>query len=215
MNDNNPNSQGNIVVVVILGVTLLLSLIFGFWSFTGMQDYKNNAQKKIDAAVEKQIKITSDEKDAEYAEKDKSPVKVFSGSATFGSVSVDHPKTWSVYQDNSSNSPVNVFFGPNFVSSDKSALNALRIQVLESSYSQELDRLEKDVEKGLMTASAFRATKVPDVLGVRLDGEVSKDIKGSIILLPLRDKTIKIWTESEQFLPDFDNFVVPSISFVP
>jgi hypothetical protein len=52
-------------------------------------------------------------------------------------------------------------------------------------------------------------------LGVRLDGTIAENVKGSVILLPLRDKTIRIMTQSATYVADFDKFVVPSISYNP
>jgi hypothetical protein len=207
--------RGNILVTGILAMSLVLSLIFGVWSFAGMQDNKNNVAKKVAAAEEEQADKTAAEKDAEYAEKEKSPVKNFVGPDTYGSVSVDHPKTWSVYSDGGGNTPVNMYFAPNFVSSSKDSINSLRIQVIESSYNQEVAKYDDDIKKGKLTATAFRATKAPDTLGVRLDGQIASGKTGAMIILPLRDKTIRIWTEAEDFLNDFNAFVVPSLSFVP
>jgi len=36
-----------------------------------------------------------------------------------------------------------------------------------------------------------------------------------MILLPLRDKTLKISTESQQFVGDFDNIILANLKFVP
>lgn len=207
--------RGNILVTGILAMSLVLSLVFGVWAFAGMQDNKNNVAKKVAAAEEEQEEKTAAEKDAEYAEKEKSPLKSFIGSDTYGSVTVDHPKTWSVYADGGGNTPVNVYFAPNFVSANKDSLNSLRIQVIESSYNQEVAKYDDDIKNGKLTATAFRATKVPETLGVRLDGQITTGKTGAIIILPLRDKTVKIWTEAQDFLNDFNTFIVPSLSFVP
>jgi hypothetical protein len=53
------------------------------------------------------------------------------------------------------------------------------------------------------------------VTGVRVDGQIADNIQGSMIILPLRDKTQEIWTESNSFLPDFNNNILPNLTFSP
>ncbi len=38
---------------------------------------------------------------------------------------------------------------------------------------------------------------------------------GAAVYLPLRDRTIRIYSESPEFLKDFNDIIVPSITFVP
>jgi hypothetical protein len=83
------------------------------------------------------------------------------------------------------------------------------------SYAQVTRALESQVKTGKIRTSAFTAPKVPGVVGIRVDGEVVTGKNGSMIILPLRDKTLKIWTESPQFVGDFNNIIIPNLSFVP
>ena len=96
-----------------------------------------------------------------------------------------------------------------------SASFALRLNVVNKSYEQELKSYDSLVKAGKVKVTAFRAAKVPQALGVRIDGQIESKKTGSRILLPLRDKTIEIWTESDQYKADFDTYVVPSISYTP
>jgi hypothetical protein len=217
------SQRGTISVAVIVAVTMTLLFIgtaaFAFWAFGGMQDYKNNADEKIEAAVEVAQKETSTKKDNEFAEASKSPVKSYQGSATYGSVAFTYPKTYSAYvieKDNAS-APIDGYFHPNIVPSidGTSASFALRLNVVNKSYEQELKSYDSLVKAGKVKVTAFRAAKVPQALGVRIDGQIESKKTGSRILLPLRDKTIEIWTESDQYKADFDTYVVPSISYTP
>ena len=63
-----------------------------------------------------------------------------------------------------------------------------------------------------MTVAPFRAVLVDSVLGARIDGEITTKRTGSVVLLPLRDKTLKIWTESNAYTADFDE-ILTNLSF--
>jgi len=217
------SEQGVISIAIIVAVSMTLlfvgSLIFGLWAFTGKQDYKNNVNEKIGAAVEVATKQTETKKDNEFAEASKSPVKAFLGSSTYGSVNFSYPKTYSSYviEKTADTYPIDGYFHPNTVpsTSDDSVKFGLRIRVVGTSYSQILKGYDQSVKTGKVKVSAFRADKVPQTLGSRIDGQLTTKVSGSMILLPLRDKTIEIWTESNDYLGDFNTYVVPSISFIP
>jgi hypothetical protein len=60
---------------------------------------------------------------------------------------------------------------------------------------------------------------VPGSLGSKVSGQIKPGVdkvQGTLILMPLRDKTIKLWTESNSaFGKDFNTAVLPNFSFVP
>ena len=191
---------------------------------------KDKASRKFDRSVGKQVarqkkakgevakKQTETVKDNEFAEASKSPVKVYQASSTFGSVSFEYPKTYSAYViDKGSSSTVDGYFHPNVVPyiDDTAVSFGLRFKVVSESYASVLKSFDTYIKGGKTKVSAFRAAKVQQTLGTRVDGQLTSRKQGSMIILPLRDKTIEIWTESNDYLADFNKYVVPSISFVP
>lgn len=219
-NDNNLsrdlNQSGGVVVSAILGSLLAISLIFGIWAFMSMLDYKGNVDKKIASANAVVKKQTASEKDKEFAEKEKNPYKQFTGPVTFGSMSFQYPKTWNAFIDETSKSngsPVDGYWYPNVVPGLQSGVGfALRVKILSQTYDSVLKPYSSSVK---VKVSPFRSKNVPSTLGARLDGEINAGQKDSMVLIPIRDKTIQIWTESEQFVSDFDNVVLPSLNFIP
>jgi hypothetical protein len=158
----------------------------------------------------------STKKDNEFVEKEKQPFHTYSGPSAYGSVVVQYPKTWSAYvnESDNSNTPVDAFFNPIFVpAASMNPSYALRVQVLNTSYADVLKTYEANVKVGKLKSSAYIPAKVPTVTGVRLDGEISSQKQGSIIIVPVRDKTLKIWTESNDYLNDFNNNVLPNYKF--
>ena len=91
---------------------------------------------------------------------------------------------------------------------------AFRAQILDKSYQSEVKDFERRVEDGDVTATAYRAGKVPDQLGVFMKGEIIDGKQGVMVLLPQRDKTFKFWTEAETYIEDF-NAVMETLSFIP
>ena len=202
-------------------VTLLITLIalgFGIWAFSGRQEYKNKVDEKIAIAVVDAETANSLKKDAEFAEKEKNPLRTYTGPATYGSLSISYPKTWSAYVDETakSNLPLSGVLNPSFVPGLQSNLPvALRFTVSSSNYSSVVKTFDSLVKTGKIKVTPYKADKVPNVIGVRLDGEILTGKQGSMIIVPLRDKTLQVWTESPQFVPDFNTIILPNLVFVP
>lgn len=216
-----PKSKSKLGLILTLVFFVLLSLSaigFAAWAYASMQDYKNNSDEKSKAAVTVALKKEDTKKDNEFAEKEKSPYKIYQGPTAYGSVKITYPKTWAAYieERDRNSTPVNGYFHPSFVPDTSGGTAfALRIEVTNRSYDQELKNFDSSVKTGKVTVRPFVAKNVPSVTGARVDGEIEKDKKGSMILLPLRDKTIKISTQAQQFVPDFDNIVLANLKFVP
>ncbi len=216
------NQFGNINVLLIPLILVVLlfvgSLAFGAWAYSGKQDYKNNVDPKIAAAVEIAKKENSTQKDNEFIEKEKQPLRDYKGSSAYGAPTVKYPKTWSAYvsETNTSTTPINGFFHPSYVPDATSETNfALRLQVTSRTYAQELADYDTEVKSGKLSAQPFRLAGVPSVLGTRFDGEFEANKQGIVVVLPLRDKSIKIWTEAEQYKKDFNDNILPNFVFTP
>ncbi len=112
--------------------------------------------------------------------------------------------------------PVEGYFHPSFVPGVQSGTDfALRVQVTNQPYDQELKQFESKTKSGKVKVSPYKAPKVPNVLGSRVDGEINNGQKDSMVLFPVRDKTLKISTESDQFLSDFNSIILANLTFVP
>ncbi|PID31839.1 hypothetical protein CR970_03675 [Candidatus Saccharibacteria bacterium] len=208
---------GLIVSLVMAVVFLLGALGFGFWAYTGMQDYKNNTDQKVAVAVEKAVAEESERKDAEFVEAEKKPYLTYSGPATYGSINFSYPKTWSAFvTESDSNVNIDGYFHPRVVPGIKSGTGfALRLEVLSKDYTEEVKRWQSQVKKGKVNVNAYRPPLMQAITGTRVEGEVEPGQKGVRILLPLRDKTIEISTLSNDFKGDLDNIIMASFTFEP
>lgn len=190
------------------------ALGFGAWAFMERQDYKDRSDKKSEAAVAVAVEKAKSEKDNEFIQKEKDPLRDYTGPVALGSVTLRYPKTWSGHFTEKQTEST-LLMHPKIVPGDPKSAFALKVEVVTGQYDRVLTSLEANVKSGKISASAFRLEKLPEVLGTRFDGEISSGKKGSLVVLPLRDKTIKISTEAEDYLGDFDDIILKNFSFSP
>jgi hypothetical protein len=128
-----------------------------------------------------------------------------------------YPKTWSGYVISSQSTPLSTYFQPDVVPdiSAQSNAYALRIQVVNQTYSNALQIYQTLASTKKVTVAPFSFAKVPSVVGSRIDGQISQDDQGTVIIVPLRNMSLIISTESQSFEPDFNNIILPNFSFSP
>ena len=215
---HNQNGGINVLLLpLILASTLLIvAASFGFWAFGERQNYKNNSDQIVAKAVEAGKSEEAASKDKEYAEIMKNPLKTYNGPEQYGSVMLQYPKTWSSYVNSSGSTGngLDTYFNTDVVPSveDENSIFSLRLEVVNQSYSDVLAALGN--QEGISSA-AYALPKVPKTIGIKVDGQIAENKQGSMVILPLRDKTLKIYTESTQFLPDFNSIILPNMTFAP
>lgn len=205
-----------IVPLVLLVLSTIGLAILSFWLYGERDTYKNKTDEVVEKAVELAVTDAETKKDNQFLEDEKKPLQPYKGPASFGTVAFEYPKTWSAQiSDAGGNPPVNGFLHPDYVPAldDKTSF-ALRFDVLESLYSSELKKYDSDIKKGTVTVVPFTLEKVPGTVGVRVTGQISNKKTGVMIMLPLRDKTIRFWTEGTSFTKDFDEHILKTLTFV-
>lgn len=211
-----------VVLLSVTGLLLVGALIFGFWAFGERSDYKEHSDQKVAAAVKVAERETTEKNTIRFAEESKNPLQKYTGPASYGSVTVEYPKTWSGYiasDDGNSSTPLTAYFHPNVVpavaaSAGRQAV-ALKVEVLNQAYSQVVNQYAGLVTAGDLTSVPYTLPKVPDQFGVRLSGKLDQQFNGVRIVLPMRDKTVVLTTETDQYLNDFEQYILPNLHFVP
>ncbi|MEK7600268.1 MAG: hypothetical protein AAB462_04510 [Patescibacteria group bacterium] len=217
---NQDGAVSGVVISLVFAILLLLGAIgFGAWAYTSRQDYKDNVDAKVSVAEEAARKDESIKKDKQFVEDYKKPLKTYIGPDAYGSLVITYPKTWSGYVDDTGtgNATVDGYFAPGIVPSkeDKDSVFALRVQIVNQTYSQTLKALESKQEDGKLKAEAYALPKLPKVVGVKVTGELDSQKTGTMVILPLRSQTLQIWTEGTQYLNDYNNNILPNFSFSP
>lgn len=219
----NESGLSALLIPFILTILLLIGAgAFGFWAFTERQDYKNNSDQKSAKAVTAAEEVLTKKLQAEFAEAEKSPLKEYTSPAAYGSVRFKFPKTWSGYVIEATqvgtSVGVNAYFHPQFVpnvQTDTATAYGARLRIEQRSYLTVLKSYDGDVKSGKVRVTPYRPPLMPDILGSRVDGFIQDKKNGSLVMLPLRDKTIIIWTEAQTFMNDFNNFILQNLTFVP
>lgn len=216
------SQQGISVLAVPLALSVLFligAIAFGAWAYMHMQDYKNNVDAKVSTAVTQAKQQEDQAQQALYAQKEKSPYRTYKGPSAYGSILVTYPKTWSAYvvDDQNSSPYVNGYFYPNTVpdTQGQNAVFALRIQVVQDTYSGVLGQAQNLVQNKQATVEPYSLPKVSSVVGARVSGELPNQRTGTMVILPLRNMTLEVWTESADFQDDFQNIILPNLTFAP
>jgi len=217
------DSRGEMNTLLIpLVITVLLlfgALGFGYWAFGSRQNYKNNTDALVAAAVSTANQQLTTKLNAQFAQEGKSPLNTYNGPAEFGSLRVEYPKTWSAYvaEDDQGSPPIDGYFYPGVVPNIATPGNtfALRVQVQSQPLSQALQQYQDLAQSGQVTVKPYSLPSVPSVVGDYITGQLQSQIQGEMVLLPLLNETLAIWTESSAFENDFNNLILPNFSFSP
>ncbi len=215
------SSVKNVATILLLSIILFVAVVFGFWAFASRSDYKDNSDKKVAAAVKVAEAKGAADQQAKDAEANKQPYKTYNGSPTYGSVSFNYAKTWSGLVDTSqSDAPINGYFYPDVIPGIATTTPmALRVELVADDYASVISQYESNVSSGDVKASAYIPPKMQGVehvtSGLRFDGKLDDNKQGSMVIIKVRDKTLKISTESKDFVNDFHTTVPPSLTFLP
>jgi len=206
-----------LIALIACGVALLALVGFGAWAYGSRQDYKLNSDKKSATAAAAAKEKTQAADAVLYAEQAKNPLKTHVGPDAFGSVTVQYPKTWSAYVIENSGTPMNNYFHPDIVPDTNKTTNAyaLRVQIVQSSYAAVMTQYNGLAVAKRVTVNPYKLPKVPSIVGSRVDGQITAQKQGSMIVLPLRNVTLQISTESQDFENDFNTIILPNLTFSP
>ena len=204
------------LITLLFIVAVIVSIVF----YRGENKYKNDSNQLIATAVAsaKQQQQTTDQN--VFAKESLQPLQPFVGPEAYGTVTIYYPKTYSAYIAVNSNSstPVDGYFEPGYVPDTTNQANAfaLRLQVDAQTYDQELVQYTNLAKQGLVTITAYSLPKVPSVVGVKITGKIATNVQnGIMIILPLRNTTLQVWTEATQYQSNFNTLILPNISFSP
>lgn len=216
-------SAASIAVIAVLAILLAAVSVFAFSAYSAGQDYKSNSDKKAAEAVEAAKKSQAQELQAKFDEEAKKPNLNYKGPVAYGSVSFDYPKTWSAYVDEGDDRPINGYFHPKIVPAiDSATAYALRVELVNTAYADVVEQYNSLVTAGKLKSRAYIPPKMENTAnvlpGLKLEGDLgdSQAAKnGQMVIIQVRDKTLKIYAESSEFLGDFNNTILPSLIFSP
>jgi hypothetical protein len=202
-----------IVVIIILGVMVVGLSSFSVWAYINYNEQKNNVDQKVGAAVAEAKRLQAEEDETKFAEREKLPTRQFVGPDDFGHVSFQYPKTWSAFVSRLGTGGANyeAYLQPGVVPPlDSQTPYALRITILDRKYESVLNDYQQTVKDGKIRSTQ---TTVNGDNATRMEGQIEQSVDGVMILAKIRDKTLKVYTESRTFQPDLDNTIIPSLQY--
>lgn len=204
----------------LITLLFIVAVCVGVVLYNGEHKYKNDSDKLVATAVSaaKQQQQKTDQ--SQFATESLQPLQPFVGPEAYGTVTLYYPKTYSAYiiVNSSNSSPVNGYFEPGYVPDTTNIANAfaLRLEVVSSSYDQVLSPYSSEAQTGKVTIAPYSLPKVPSVVGVKITGKIESNVtNGIIIILPLRNTTLEVWTEAAQYESNFNTLILPNLSFSP
>lgn len=203
-----------LIASILLGL-LAAGFAGGFaWAYGNYVDQRDNVSKKVISAVSEARKQQTADDEKQFIEREKLPTRKLVGPNDLGSVSVDYPKTWSVYvSKDGDNGQYEAYLQPGIVPAvESTTAYATRVVINETSYESSLKSYEGLVKKGDLKSSPITIGKFT---GVRLDGKFSQTRNGSAVLFKVRDKTLTVATDASSYKGDFDSIVLKTLTFNP
>lgn len=207
----NPAKKWIILSFVFIFTTLAAGGTGG-WALVNYFDQKNNVDTKVSEAVALAVKNQKETDQKAFDIAEKQPNRDFAGPDDYGRVSFKYPKTWSVYEakDATSGGNYEAYFSPGVIPPvADSQRYAIRLTIENKSYDEVINNYQLLVKNGQLKSSSVT---VGDQTGTRLDGNFTKDIRGSAVVLKIRDKTVTIRTDADTFMTDF-NALITTVTF--
>jgi Flp pilus assembly protein TadG len=204
--------SGSLIAIIALIILVLAAGSAAIWAYMNYNAQKTNVDGRINLAIAKAQKDQGDLDAAKFADREKEPNRQFVGPDDYGRLTFNYPKTWSVYvaKDVTQGGNFEAYLNPVAVPPLSSTQQySLRVLIEQRDYDQVVKSYDSQVKKGDLRSSV---TSANGNSGTRLDGNFTKDIRGSAVIYKIRDKTVTIRTDADTFKPDFDN-IIQTINF--
>lgn len=203
-----------IIAIAATSIALLIFVILFFSTLMKYNDSKTDLEEKIEIAVAQAKDEQAEALEKEFAEREKTPFKDFSGPEDYGSLSFKYPKTWSVYiaEDAANGGDFEAYFTPGEVLkvSDEN-VNSLRLRIVNRNAESVKADYQRDVEKD-KSLSPEEIT-VANTNATHYSGKIpGTEFIGHIVIFKIRDKTAIFQTDSELFVDDFSE-ILNTVSF--
>lgn len=209
--------NGSIIAIVALVLLVLFFGGFSIWAYMQYSEQKTDVDGKVTAAVAEAKRTQADIDEAKFLEREKQPLRQFKGPEDYGAVTFDYPKTWSAYQATDLRSGGGVtyygYLNPIYVppTTPKDAKFAVRIKIEQKVYEKAAEEYKKQLDKGDLQSSAWSDNK-NGLTGTMLKGNFTPDIRGTAVLIKMRDRTLTVQTDSDVFLDDY-KVVLQTLNF--
>ena len=203
------------MVLSIVGGLIAVTFIGLFiWMYSQWSDAQANVDSKVNIAVAEAVNEKVEEMENQFIEREKTPYRVFTGPADYGELSLEYPKTWSVYEAKSATNggDFEAYFNPDRVYVVGSGtINSLRVIIKDQAYDSFISQYEERVKNGKLSVAVRPVGgENANIYTGQLPG--SSDFQGIAAIFKMRDKTALIQTDAMIFSDDYYK-VLDSVKF--
>ena len=204
MKGNGPGRLIETILVVLMFVAAAGFVGLFIWQNTEWEKANTDLENRKEEAREI-ARAEQEELDSVYYKKRAADAyDTFTAPDNYGQVSFRYLKTWSVYVANDANKGGNfeAYLNPGKVEAvGVATINALRVMIWDQPWDTVIKKYDNLVTTGKLDMLKIQ---VGGGDANRYDGEFSKDIKGTMVLIKIRDKTVELRTDSVEFRPEFE-----------
>lgn len=192
-----------LLVLVIIGLAAVAGIYFSRYTVL-QREYDSQLAQEVEEARAEQ----KQQDEAEFTERQKEPFRSYTAPPILGDIVISFPKNWSLHviEAEASSTALDLTMHPEAIKENRNvqAPYALRVTLERELYSEVLGSYSSAVTGETLNAQAI---EISGITGTRLNGEIRNGVEGALVLLPLRDKTLSIWTESDRFISDFNKII--------
>lgn len=205
--------DGWMISTIGLIVGFLAAGSLAIWFGLEWREAQTNLDGKVDAAVATAEREQAERLSEEFRQAQNQTVVEFVGPAETGRLSFDYPRDWKVHvarDGDGGNSNYEAYIHPVAVPPiSRNEQYAVRVLIENTDYNRVLDSYSRLIDDGQLRSSTFTASGEN---GVRLDGNLDRNIRGAAVVFQVRDKTVTVRTDADTFMTEF-NRLVETISF--
>ncbi len=193
-----------LIITTLLSVGLLIVTII---LAAQLHEANANVEGKIREAEALAVNTTTTRLEANFAKREKANYRQFTSPSDYGELSFEYSKTWSLYiaQDASRGGDYEAYFHPVEVRAISNAnAYALRVRILNQPFDTVASSYDSLIKDGKVTLS------VQEINGETANiytGTISNDFYAKVALIKIRDKTVVLRTDSQDFFEDFDRIL--------
>lgn len=210
------------VALIVLGIGFVIGLILSIKYGLDAAKFKTIEQAELTKArtegydqaasekeIEKQAALEADRvKDEEEA---KLPYRSYFAPQAYGNFEIKFPKNWNVYslQNEGATKQMDLRIHPDNVTvvTAQNGEYAFRLELIQQNIDKSKRNMEQRVKNKKVT---LRDTSVSGIAGVRYEGEWADKRNGVMIIVPVRDKSLYLYTDGDKYRAEYEEILKQS-----